>query len=173
VQATDRAAVEQCTGVAQVVAVEEVLVHHEGAVRMPGRQCEEGRGLLRVDAGRLLAEHVLAGRERVARHLVQVRDRHRDRHGVHVVAGRQHSPVGGGPGWTGPAVVGGPPALLGGPVGERGDHVPIGEPAQRRPVQLLDRESGADQPQPDRRDRRCCHASSVLVVGPDLGRAVR
>jgi hypothetical protein len=88
----------QPAGVAQVVAVEEGLAHQEGAVRMSGRRCEEGRGLLRVDAGRLLAEHVLADRERVARHLVHVRDRHRDQHGVHVVAGQQRSPVGGGPG---------------------------------------------------------------------------
>ena len=100
-QATDRAAVDQCAGVAQVVAVEEVLAHHEGAVRVLGRQCEEGRGLLRVDAGRLLAEHVLAGRERVARHFVEVRDRKRDQHSVDVVTGQQRGAVGRGP--RGPA----------------------------------------------------------------------
>jgi hypothetical protein len=40
VQVTDRAAVEQCAGVAQAVAVEEVLAHREGAVPVPGRQRE-------------------------------------------------------------------------------------------------------------------------------------
>ena len=88
-QPPDRPRIEQRSRQAQIVAIEIVLRDHDRAVGELFGQRKEGAALRLVGAGRLLAEELFPGRQHLARHRIEERDRQREQDGVDIVAAEE------------------------------------------------------------------------------------